>query len=108
MVDNMSPMKYEVKIISVVSQDLALRDTASGFVDQLERRPELDVIVDFSGVRSISRSFAHEYQVRKERSTKAITEINVPINVRKMFVAAMDYRKEPRFPAMENMSFTQL
>lgn len=104
----MANRRCEVFIAAEVSPDLALRNTASGFIDQLESRPEYEVVVDFSNVRSISRSFAHEYQTRKIRSRKVITETNVPTNVSKMFVAAMDYRKEPRFPEMEHMCFVQL
>lgn len=104
----MTPKEFDVKMISAVAPDLALRDIASRFFDGIESRPEGKIIIDFSGVESISRSFAHEYLVRRGRSAKTFVEVNVPDNVSKMFVAAMDHRKEPRFPGLKNISFTRI
>lgn len=74
----------KVNIIDSVSIDLALRDAADSFFDELEKM-EIDVEVDFSNVRSISRSFAHQYMLRKKTSHRRIIELNVPQNVTKMF-----------------------
>ncbi len=74
-----------VMIKEQISVDLALRDSADIFFDYLESIPQKDIIVDFNSVKSISRSFAHEYVTRKNRSKKIIIETNVPENVRKMF-----------------------
>lgn len=104
----MSASKYEVSIASAISQDLALRDIAGGFFNDLERRREDRIVVDFSGVKTISRSFAHEYQTRKKCSSKAVIEVNVPDNVGKMFIAALDYRKDPRFPDLAKEPFIEL
>lgn len=41
--------------------------------------------MDFSEIKSISRSFAHQYLIRKRASKKKITEINIPSSVAKMF-----------------------
>lgn len=104
----MMTKEFEVKIISAVAPDLALRDIASSFFDGIESRPEEKIVVDFSGVETISRAFAHEYQVRKGQSMKTVTEVNVLENVSKMFAAAMDCRKEPHFPGLKNISFTRI
>jgi len=61
-----------------------LRGVADSFFDELERIKEDSIVVDFEGVRSISRSFAHQYVLRKRTSTKKIVEANVPENVSKM------------------------
>ena len=75
-------MKLRIK--DKLSVDLALRDAADLFFDELERM-KMDVEVDFSDVRSISRSFAHQYLIRKNQSDKNITELNMPDNIVKMF-----------------------
>lgn len=74
----------KVNIKDMISIDLALRDTADSFFDELERM-KIDVEVDFLDVRSISRSFAHQYTIRKKRSARRITELNMSQNVMKMF-----------------------
>ncbi len=42
------------------------------------------VIIDFEGVKTITRSFAHEYLQRKKASKKPVEERNVPSNVQRM------------------------
>jgi hypothetical protein len=54
-------------------------------LDQLEIIPEDKIQIDFSNICSISRSFAHQFITRKNRSHKTITEINMSENVEKMF-----------------------
>lgn len=71
-------------IAEVVSSDLAMRRSADTFFDHLEKMRSEELVVDFSGVRSISRSFAHEYLLRKRTSRKRIIEQNVPADVSKM------------------------
>ncbi len=72
-----------VRIAEKISADLALRNVADDFFD-LESLPSNNLTVDFAGVRSISRSFAHQYTTRKNTSSKLINEINMPDNVVKM------------------------
>lgn len=80
-------MKSTTKILikERVSVDLALRNSADDLFEYLESLPEKEIIIDFVGVKSISRSFAHEYFTKKNQSKKSIIEINVPENVKKMF-----------------------
>jgi len=66
------------------TSDLALRTFADNFFDFVEAIDSKIIAIDFSGISSISRSFAHQYITRKEDSSKKITEINVPLNVEKM------------------------
>jgi len=80
----MTSQASKIRIAGVISSELAMRKSADDFFDYLERIASESVEVDFSGVRSISRSFAHEYLLRKQASTKQITEKNVPSNVVKM------------------------
>ncbi|MHA1834085.1 MAG: STAS-like domain-containing protein [Candidatus Baldrarchaeia archaeon] len=81
-------MNSSVKTIVIrklMSPDLTLRSSADEFFDYIESLPDTDIIIDFKNVRSITRSFAHEYTIRKARSSKRIIEINVPFNISKMF-----------------------
>lgn len=78
-----------------ISVDLALRDSAREFFEFVESLPSTEVVLDFKDVRSISRSFAHEFICRKRISQKKVKEVNVPPNVRKMF-AVVEIPQEKR------------
>ena len=73
-----------VRIAERISPDLALRNIVDAFFDWLERLPNKALTLDFAGVCSISRSFAHQYMLRKNISGKLINEMNLPDNVSKM------------------------
>lgn len=73
-----------IRLAEVVYEDLALRDSAARVFDMVEGSPEPEIVIDFSGVRSISRSFADEYVNRRSGSTKSIREVNIPENVQRM------------------------
>lgn len=55
----MSADRYEVGIVAAISSNLGFRDHVADFIDTLERREEPNIIVDFTGVTTISRGFAH-------------------------------------------------
>jgi hypothetical protein len=75
-----------IRIKDVISLDLALRDSANSFFNLIERNNFADVVqIDFSGVSSISRSFAHQYLQRKNESKKIIKEINLSESIARMF-----------------------
>jgi len=74
-----------IMIADTVCSDLAMRQSADNFFDTIERSRSKALIIDFSGVKSISRSFAHEYLLRKEASVIHISEKNIPRNIKKMF-----------------------
>ena len=72
-------------IVDNISQHLAFRDSADDFFSYTSRLEESDVIIDFSGVESITRSFAHQYLKNKKKVKKQIVEKNMPSNVMHMF-----------------------
>lgn len=74
-----------IEIKDKVSTDLALRHVADSFFNELEQIPGHEIAISFFGIHSISRSFAHQYMVRKRKSPKSIKEFNMPVNVEKMF-----------------------
>jgi anti-anti-sigma regulatory factor len=78
-------MKKIVRIKEAISADLALRNRADAFFDKIDKLDANEVVIDFSEVRSISRSFAHQYDLRKKASKQKMTEIHLPQHVTKMF-----------------------
>jgi sporulation protein YlmC with PRC-barrel domain len=83
----------KVDISKSVSENLSLRDIAGAFFDTLDAQKGGKLIIDFKRVKSISRSFAHEYLKRKSASRKNIVEVNVPQNVAKMFEIVSQSKK---------------
>ena len=81
-----------VKVAKVLSENLALRSSADMLFNIIEKAHDEEVIIDFQGVRSISRSFAHQYFLRKISSTKKIREENMPEVVLHMFKIVMEKR----------------
>lgn len=63
---------------------LMLRSTVAPLFRKVARSDAPRVIVDFSGVEFMSRSFADEYLAAKAASQKRIEERNVPIEVKRM------------------------
>ena len=78
-------MPKEFFLAKMISPDLAFRSSADEFFDSIESIKVENIVVDFKGIRSISRSFAQEYLDRKKKSRKITTEKNVPVLVKKMF-----------------------
>lgn len=74
-----------VKVAEEIAPNLMLRGVADAFFDKLEKRNANHVIIDFKGAKSISRSFAHQYVVRKNRPKKTINEANMNDDIRRMF-----------------------
>ncbi len=76
----------------MLSANLALRETATRLVQYIEGLPNPEVVLDFSDVKTISRSFAHEYSTRKRDIHKQIREANVSADVAKMFAVVEEAR----------------
>jgi len=81
----MNSRSNTVRVARVLSTDLALRETARDFILYLSMLPEPEVVIDFRDVRSVTRSFAHEYCTRMRDVHKRIREANISPNVAKMF-----------------------
>ena len=68
-----------------VSNNLALRQSADDLFDFMNRLTESKIIIDFTGIESITRSFAHQYILNKAESKKEILECNIPHEIKPMF-----------------------
>ena len=66
-----------------VSKNLALRSTAVNLFDHAAFR-EGEVELDFAGVESMGRSFAHEYLRLRSGCPHGVIEVNMPDGVEKM------------------------
>ena len=69
-----------IMMVKVVGPDLATRNDGDNLFILLEQSPKERITMNFSGVSSISRSFAHEYITKRKLTTKIISETSVPAN----------------------------
>lgn len=67
-----------------LSKDLSLRDLNKNLFNEISKLDSKEVILDFSDVLSMSRSFAQEYSLRKKLSKIKIIEKNQSKNVKAM------------------------
>ena len=87
----------DLKVSQAVGPDLATRNGCDNMFKLIEQSQDANITLDFSRVSSISRSFAHEYIMKKRLSSKTVSEIHVPTSVRKMleFVENQQSKKKP-------------
>ncbi|NOQ55960.1 MAG: hypothetical protein GQ477_04105 [Nanohaloarchaea archaeon] len=90
----------KILISEQVSTDLALRNSADRFFDLIDSIKQDTLIIDFKNVDFISRSFAHQYYLRKKSSKKTIDEINISSNINKMFKIVSEPRPKKQVITM--------
>ena len=74
----------------IFSTTLALRlDTHEELDKTIMEVPYDEIILDFSGIRSMSFEFAKEYLSVKNNSNKAINEVNLSLELRSIMDKAM-------------------
>src|SRR4030067_2714823 len=99
---SMTSRTKSINVADMLSANLALRETAARLLLYIEGLPDSEVVLDFSEVRTISRSFAHEYCVRKRDLHRRISEANVPPDVAKMFAGVKEARtRRPSRPRID-------
>lgn len=68
----------EIKVSELLeTHDLALRTWANDFFKILGQISSDDIVLDFTGIDFMSRSFANEYLMLKMKSSKKIVEKNL-------------------------------
>jgi hypothetical protein len=72
---------------------LMIRSSVAPLFDKISSLNARRVVVDFSGVEFMSRSFADEYLVAKSCSPKRLEETRIPTGVKRMF--ALVSRRNP-------------
>jgi hypothetical protein len=97
-----------VEVAEVSSPDLTIRGTAKEFCQGIESLKAHAIRVDFSSIKSITKSFAQEYLRYKKESKKDIEETNIPSNVRKMFIVIEHPRPKRKMIDLDNLPVTHL
>lgn len=100
--------KTVVSIRKALSSELAFRVLADRFFDYVEALDAKEIVIDFSGIKSISRSFAHQYILRKRKTQKKIAESNMPENVERMFEIVRQPKTETIFTEIEEVKQLQM
>ena len=70
-----------IKISQEINSSLELNTYATNFIEKIYSYDELDFVIDFEGVKFVSRTFAQAYYASKKRSPKNISEINLSSDV---------------------------
>ncbi|MBN2260683.1 MAG: DUF4325 domain-containing protein [Clostridiales bacterium] len=81
----MNFLSETISIKESISPDLALRNSAENFFKKINQLASDRIIIDFTSVTSITRSFADEYLNQKKKTKKTIIDANVPEIIVKMF-----------------------
>ena len=75
-----------LKISEVISPNLLLRDTVSNLFNKINSIDNTnEIIIDFDGVSSITRSFAHEFITMLKKNKHNIKIVNESSYTHKMF-----------------------
>ena len=81
---NILKTKKNILKVSEFSKELALRKNADTFFLKINKFDFESIVLDFSQIKYMSRSFAHQYCLNKQKSKKMIIEKNLPVNIKKM------------------------
>lgn len=77
-----------------ISSNLALRHSADALFDYINSINESRIIINFSGIESITRSFAHQYTTNKNKTNKQIIECDIPPRIKQMFELVEGQKRE--------------
>ncbi len=87
----------EIKVFKMTNtSNLALRFWADDLFNSLEKLHEKKLVLDFSGIEFMSRSFANEDLKLKKLSYKQITEKDMSENLKQMLKLAATTKVETR------------
>jgi len=85
-----------IRMKDAVAQNLALRHSADRLFDCIDSLENTNVVIDFRGVHTASRSFMHQFLRRWKRSNNHnINCVNIPDNVKRMLDIVKSPNKTP-------------
>ena len=85
-----------IRMEDVIAHNLALRHSADRLFDCIDSLKNTNVVIDFHGVHTASRSFMHQFLRRLERSNKHnIDCVNMSEDVKKMLDMVKSPKKTP-------------
>jgi len=77
----------KIKLAKVISPNLIFRNSVDELFNYINNSKTSKIIIDFKRIKSITRSFAQQYLINKEKSKskKEIIDLNIPPNIKYMF-----------------------
>lgn len=75
------------------SKNLGMRASVKDLFQKWNQSRDKSLVIDFTNVEFMSRSFAQEYVQQKKHSNKTIKEVNVPEDVELMFEVVLNTNK---------------
>ena len=90
-------MKTKILLSQKFGNNIFTRNTISSFLEKIKNMKEAEIVLDFKGVKIISRSCADEYLKQKENVKKKITEVNMSQEVCSMFNAVKNQYEKAGF-----------
>jgi hypothetical protein len=88
-------MEKRISLFEVFGNNLITRNSISDFFNDLKKRKEKKITLDFEKITFISRSCADEYLKQKKECKNEIIEINLSANICEMFnLVNKQYKKE--------------
>ncbi|HUC38940.1 MAG TPA: DUF4325 domain-containing protein [Candidatus Acidoferrum sp.] len=88
----MNTSSKKILVRTSVAKDLVTRNAATEFFKKLKKIKSNTVVLDFTGVVFMSRSFADEYIAQKNSFKTDINEINMPDTVERTLDAVSHVR----------------
>lgn len=74
-----------LSLVKAISNNLAFRHSADYLFNYINTLNESKIAIDFTGIESISRSFAHQFVINKNKSNKQIICCGMPPDIAPMF-----------------------
>ena len=75
-------MVETILIKDKIRPSLELNSAAVAFLEDVDKLKDNDILIDFEGVKFVSRSFAQSYFAKKQDMSKNINEIHLPDEVK--------------------------
>ncbi len=75
----------KIQLTKFISRNLFLRNSANELFDWINNSKTSKVVIDFRKIQSITRAFANQYLLNKEKSKKNISDKNISPHVKNMF-----------------------
>jgi len=86
--------RESIQLKDYIDTNLSLRSLADMLFDYINSFDNIDFIIDFDSVNSMSRSFAQQFIERMEKCKNHITCTNESENIKKMFNIVRNPRKK--------------
>ncbi|MDD3999647.1 MAG: DUF4325 domain-containing protein [Bacilli bacterium] len=85
-----------IKIKDQIDKNLSLRIYANDFFEFIESLDQKEIVIDFDGIISASRSFAQEFFNLMKNTDKNISLINQSEDIKAVFKAAQRPRRKTK------------